>query len=350
MSKGKVVWLMLLGLLCMVMVLLFFCVTRWKTSDERGTDGQRVVSDEAEILIISQYINFAEGYQDEGVFIDSNGGVYFYSFSQPTYNLNKIAEEDYISKFKVIQKYTEPVCVLNEKTISRAKELCSKIEKSDSYETECTGSCDIGSYKLYVQKEGELISCRESGDWEGALKSASAKKLMNFYDESILPQVDVHFELMPEDDLEKRWVYYYTDNALYLDNMHCGYNGTEGMYVITNEEERKSLEAVYGDDFGIGALREQYGEEYIFFVECVDVSSGGYDLKQQGFMCKNGTFGFIESEDSKTPGPDEMVTEAMDGFAFVAAFPEYIANQFADAETGSYLTFGGGKWIHPNAY
>lgn len=202
-KKSKIVWMVLSGLLCVM--ILFLLIKGWRSSEEGNEISRQTVSDEAEILIISQYINFAEGYQDEGMFIDSNGGVYFYSFSQPTYNLNDFAEEDYMAKLKVIQKYTEPACVLNEKTISRAKKLCSKIDKSESYETECTGSCDIGSYILYVQKEGELISCRESGDWEGTLKSASAKKLMNFYDESILPQVDVHFELMSEEDLEKRY-------------------------------------------------------------------------------------------------------------------------------------------------
>lgn len=44
-----------------------------------------------------------------------------------------------------------------------------------------------------------------------------------------------------------------------------------------------------------------------------------------------------------------MVTEALDGFVFVAAFPKEVAELFVEPDSGRYLDFKGNVWKHPNS-
>ena len=58
-----------------------------------------------------------------------------------------------------------------------------------------------------------------------------------------------------------------------------------GRYVVTNEEERTALEGILGSDFGIAEWQNGKAIDCIFFIEVVNVSSSGYDIKREGILC-----------------------------------------------------------------
>lgn len=120
------------------------------------------------------------------------------------------------------------------------------------------------------------------------------------------------------------------------------------MYVVTNEDELAALNRLLENDFGISEWQNKNAVDCIFFVETVNVNSGGYDLKRKGVLCQGGKFEFILSEDSKVPEAGAMVTEAFDGFAFVGAFPREVAELFVKQESGCYYDFDGNEWKHPD--
>ena len=84
------------------------------------------------------------------------------------------------------------------------------------------------------------------------------------------------------------------------------------------------------------------------FIEVVNVSSSGYDIKREGILCQSGEFEFVPSKDSKGPSDGEMVSEVLDGFVFVAAFPKEVAGLFVEPVNGRYFDFRGNEWIRPN--
>lgn len=318
-----------------------------------NADTSHIEYDENQILIINRTVNGAAGHQDEGIFIDVKGRVYSYSFSQTIHQETSDTDAEFIEKLKDIQTYAEPVMTVEDSVISQAINLCFNIDSAETYETELT-AYDAGSRILYVYNGNNMISCRKSGDYEGALTSVSAKKFFEYFDETLLPEISSYCEQMTEEEYVGRRVYYYTENALYLQNIHCGFQENvedAGRYVVTNEEERTALEGILGSDFGIAEWQNGKAIDCIFFIEVVNVSSSGYsgyDIKREGILCQSGEFEFVPSKDSKVPSDGEMVSEVLDGFVFVAAFPKEVAELFVEPVNGRYFDFRGNEWIRPN--
>lgn len=314
-------------------------------NDERSQD----TYEENQILIISGMENYAEGYQAEGLFIDVNGRVWLYCFTQLIYPSPLGTDEEFMQKLKDIQAYSEPVLTLEENMMAKAMKLCSDINETENYEKELV-AFDGGSEILYAYNGDSLIPCREGGTFEGALDSSAAQKFMKFFDDALLPSIASFCGQMSHEEYAESKTYYYNENALYFQNIHCGFMENEGKYVVTNEEELIALEGLLGTDLGIGewkSARGIFGNDFIFFVENVNVSSGGYDLRRTGIMCQGGAFTFVPSKDSKVPEPGDVVTEALDGFVFVATVPAEVADLFVDRESGCYYDFDGSEWKRP---
>ncbi|MGN0346585.1 MAG: hypothetical protein ACI4DU_04795 [Lachnospiraceae bacterium] len=309
-----------------------------------------VTYEEDQIIIINRYVNYAAGYQDEGFFIDVNGRVYFYCFSQLVYQEVPDTDEDFLIKLKDIQQYAEPLMTIDDSVMSEAINLCFQIDAAETYEKELT-AYDAGDRILYVCNDADMIPCRQIGDYEGALDSVSARNFIEYFDNTLMQEISSYCGQMTEEEYAAGKVYYYTENALYFVNEHCGYLSNieyNGMYVVTNEEERAALERILGSDFGIAEWQNQIALDCIFFVEAVNVSTGGYNLKRKGIMSQGRKFVFIPSEDSKVPNDGEMVTEAFDGFVFVAAFPKVVADTIGTTGSECFTDFCGNEWIHPN--
>ncbi len=339
-----------IGAILIMGILILVLVGRDDVENEINVDTSHVEYDENQILIINRTVNGAEGYQDEGIFIDVKGRVYFYCFSQLIYQETPDTDAEFMEKLKDIQNYAEPIMTLEDSVISEAINLCFNIDATETYETEFSAN-DAGSKILYVCRGENKIPCRESGNFEGALASASAKKFMKYFDNTLLSEITAFCEQMTEEEYAGGKVYYYTENALYFENIHCGFLEnveTTGMYVVTNEEELTALESVLGSDLGIDEWQNGKAVDCIFFIEVVNVSFGGYDLKREGILCQGGEFEFVPSEDSEVPKDGETVSEAFDGFVFVAAFPKEVAELFVEPVSGCYFDFEGNEWIRPN--
>ncbi|MDE5945935.1 MAG: hypothetical protein K2G63_01310, partial [Oscillospiraceae bacterium] len=140
-----------------------------------------------EIILISRYINHAWGYDNDGIFIDSDGGVYSFDFSQEINNYNhNETDETFLNKLQTIRTYTEPFVTLNANILNELysyssginpdAELNSKHEAYDAGENQLM-ICDTDTHKL--------VLCHEKGDYSGTLKDTYAKKLLLFYDDTI---------------------------------------------------------------------------------------------------------------------------------------------------------------------
>lgn len=212
-----------IGAMLVVSILIFALVRGNDSEKDINEDASHVEYDENQILIINRTVNFAEGYQDEGIFIDVKGRVYFYCFSQLIYNLNELGTDvQFLEKLKDIQKYADPVMTIEESVISEAVNLCFEIDTTEAYETKLA-AYDAGSRKLYICNGNNMISCRESGDYVGALDSASAIKFMEYFDNTLLPAITSFCEHMTEEEYAGVKAYYYTEDALYFENIHCGF-------------------------------------------------------------------------------------------------------------------------------
>lgn len=272
-----------------IMCILIFALMRGDDVEKRdNVDTSNIAYDENQILIINRTVNFAEGYQDEGIFIDVKGRVYFYCFSQLIYQEAPDTDTKFLEKLRDIQKYAKPVMTLEDSVISETINLCLDIDTDETYETELT-AYDAGSRTLYVCNGNNMIACRENGDFEGSLDSISAKKFMEHFDNTLFPEIKSFCEQMTEEEYASAKAFYYTENALYFENVHCGFleniDNAE-KYVVTNEGELSALERLLGSDFGIGNWQTGKAVDCIFFVEAVNVSSGGYDLKGKAFYVR----------------------------------------------------------------
>lgn len=342
-------YMCLISAVLIMSVLILALMRCYNVKKRDNTDISNIAYDEEQILIINRTENYAYGYQDEGIFIDVKGRVYFYCFSQLIYQETPDTDTEFLEKLRDIQKYAAPVMTLEEDVIAQTINLCLDIGIDETYEKELA-AYDSGSKTLYVCNGNNMIACRQNGDFEGSLDSISAKKFIEYFDKALLPEITSFCEQMTEEEYASAKAFYYTENALYFENIHCGFLENVdkvGKYVVTNEEELAALEILLGSDFGIREWQTGKAVDCIFFVEAENVSSGGYDLKRKGILCQDGRIEFIPSQDSKVPEEGEMVTEAFDGFVFVAAFPKEVAELFAEQDGEYYLDFKGNAWKHP---
>ena len=87
-------------------MLAIFCLLSMLTYASDQTDNaewSNIKVPKDEIILIERYINHAWGYANEGVFIDSNGGVYSFDFSE-IHGANGETDEQFLDKLQMIRK------------------------------------------------------------------------------------------------------------------------------------------------------------------------------------------------------------------------------------------------------
>ncbi len=280
---------------------------------------------EPQIVWVNENVNYAWGYQHEGTFMDSEGNVYAFSFSVPNFYPDMNASEDTIvDKLQAICPYVTPLFTLDEDVVKKIYNLGQNIDVTETYETE-NMSFDRGEKILsfYNSKEGKRVKCREVGDNTGELDSKAAKKFMEYFDETVMTKIQTACTAMDEQVYEAAVIHYY-DASLFLKNIHSGYMTDNGFmtFVVENDEDIKDLEKQTGSDFGISKWKEEHAGDYVFFLAYDAVSSTGYDIKKKGLLYQNNKVMFVpDIENSVSPGPGDIVGEAMDGFIFIGAIP-----------------------------
>lgn len=140
------------------------------------------------IVLVYNYINWAEGFQCYGSFIDNLGNLYEYDFSTYTYGADW---NDELFKQSLWESYlhSEPV----KYNIADSSEL-NNILNNDFYNIdtnaemteECTGSADVGQYSLYICGTNfEMIKLRSIGDWNEEMQDETAQKICEYFDNVI---------------------------------------------------------------------------------------------------------------------------------------------------------------------
>ncbi|MCR5249303.1 MAG: hypothetical protein K6E50_01710 [Lachnospiraceae bacterium] len=281
-----------------------------------GEGGIKVQADlpENEILMISYSTNGAWYVEDQGYFVDTDGDVYGFDSSRESYNYHDGEYMDLHSRLLLIREYTEPSGHVDPEIVMQMYSLGEQIDPDKGFEGENV-ACDAGQTTLYYYDAdtSESVQCCSYGDMEEHPLDKSAQKLEKlFYDE------------MRSAKIER--VKFYDGYMIPMLNLHCGYmDGMEGGYYLQDQKELREFAAQTGlklDDI-FSDMTDYEKEEYSYFVQIVNVSSGGYDLKSCGIMCDRGVFRFVPSPDSRSPEEGATVTQAMDGFCYVAGYPEH---------------------------
>lgn len=343
-------------------MLAIFCLLSMLTYASDQTDNaewSNIKVPKDEIILIERYINYAWGYANEGVFIDSNGGVYSFDFSEIN-GANGETDEQFLDKLQMIRKYAEPFATLDKEMLSELYWYSNNINiKAEMPEKHTV--CDAGETQIFIcaPDTHELVLCRQKGDFTGTLKDTNAKKLLSLYDKTIQRTIkkgmvesetinpkNYSREINYTDKYLDNVTYYYTSNDVHIENINCGYTKCSGKYVITNAEQLERFTRKTGISLEAYDWSSTFpSDRFVYFVEIKDVGVMDLDLKKSGIICKGGVFELIDAPNSSPL--DKAYPTAMDGFCFVAEFPKSIAMQYRDLENGTYRGLDGSVWIEP---
>lgn len=136
-----------------------------------------------DIVLINHYTNWAWGYQSYGSFIDKDGNLYEFDFSDLPCDIS--AQEE-IGKMLEIRENEKPVGnFCNEKKLKYLYELLYKVDENAGFDEENV-SCDAGQDTLYgvrYEEDGSsvLVKIYSDGDWIENPKDKNAQKLCKYY-------------------------------------------------------------------------------------------------------------------------------------------------------------------------
>ncbi len=315
-------------LLCTMMLVGVMCIGGCSAGEKDRDNDEPEKEEETElpentIVVVNYHINEAWGYAHNGMFIDSEGEVYLFSFDQEEYR--GVGNTPMMEKLEIIHQYAKPATTIDVTLVQKLYERGMQISAEETYETENV-ACDAGAHVLsfYNDREQKLVRCRETGDNEGELESRAGRNFIKYFDRSILGAISEQNE---KQEYNPAKAYYYGADDLFIKNYH-GYMGSRFTMLIDGKDDLEELEATFGDDLGIS---DWYGKEgmdrifdsYVFYVQYDSVSSTGYNLIKKGIFIQEDRIFFISDPASTAPGPEDIVGEMMDGFFYIGAIPGF---------------------------
>ena len=126
-----------------------------------------VQSYRTDIALITEYINWAWGYQHSGTIIDMNGNVYSYDFGEENYNGEEIdSDEAFIAALMEICDRGEPDSSDSSvtDTLKKIRELADGADRRAKMISE-SAACDAGQYTIYaVTSDYKLVTICSDGD------------------------------------------------------------------------------------------------------------------------------------------------------------------------------------------
>ena len=145
-------------------------------------------NDKGDIIFISDYTNYAEGFMCKGFFIDEYGYVYRYNLSNHdfTYDMNTYdyanTNEAFLAAlYNEIYYKQAPYAVVDEDYMEQLSDVMNEVNVNAKW-TEESVACDAGQHTLYALEGSELIAIQSLGDWDGYLNDDSAKELAELFD------------------------------------------------------------------------------------------------------------------------------------------------------------------------
>ncbi|MBQ9609535.1 MAG: hypothetical protein IJV15_08855 [Lachnospiraceae bacterium] len=276
-----------------------------------------------DIILISDYSNYAEGYQERGWFIDGNGNVYDYDFTDgymPEYYSQNEGYE-FKEKLRLIKEKAKPTGTCDISAISKIYTEGISIDPDAEYLNEFAAN-DAGQNCLYFHdsENDELVLISASGDTDITPTDKHAKSASQYVNNLSIESTG------------NEPVTFLTSDNYYIINSHCGYiNGAEGCFILFNSDEIDEFKNLTGIDiYGLFSDIEyadfeddsEYGQ-YVYFVQISNTNTMGYNLVYDGLMKQGNIYQFTEGTEYSIPDDDAEVGEALDGFCTVAAVYTY---------------------------
>lgn len=262
----------------------------------------------AEIFLIDRYVNYAWGYQEDGIFVDTSGAVYAFDFGMALGHSS--SDEQLFEKFDIIRENIEPIMTIDSDIIIELYSLGSQIDPESEFNSEGV-AMDAGSYTVSFcnPDTGRITVCTLDGDYEGTLSDDSAKKFAELYDKKIKYATPKFTAPLV-----------YTDYDIRLNTVECN-TEMSGMYFLSSDEQLRIFARQCGiaiDDM-LGDYTDYEQERYVYFVELDAAPANAVLCTDNGYMF------------SHTEGA---------GFCNVAAYPRSSGFFFSD----SIPCADGGEW------
>ncbi len=262
----------------------------------------------AEIFLIARYKNYAWGYQDQGIFIDTSGAVYAFDFGILSYGIK--SDDQLFFKFDIIRDNTEPIMTIDSDTITELYALGSQIDPESEFHSEGAAT-DAGSRTISFcdPDTGSMIVCTEDGDFRGALNDSFAGQF-----------VELFYNKMQDVTIEYTAPLVYTDQDIHLNTVERN-SEMSGMYFLSSDEQLRILARQCGvsiDDM-LNDYKEHERDRYVYFVELDAAPANAVLRTDHGYKL------------SHTEGA---------GFCNVVAFPRSSGNFNSD----SIPCADGGEW------
>lgn len=274
-----------------MMGILFLCVIGLTACNVKTDflDKEFPLPQTAEIFLIDRYVNWAEGYFDSGLFVDTTGAVYSFDFSAAISRFT--SDKQMFEMFDIIRENTNPVMVIDNDTLKELYSLGLQIAPESIFQSENVG-CDGGSGTISFRNPdtAEMVVCVESGDDEGMLEDRFAEKLVELYQNAVKGNCY---------EITKTIVY--TAEGIHLNCVECD-TKINGKYFLSSDEQLRSFAEQTGvaiDDMLRDYTEYEWGR-YVYFVELNAAPANA-------ILCIDGSYKFSHTEGA--------------GFCNVAAYP-----------------------------
>ena len=263
-----------------------------------------------EIVLISRYVNYAWGYDDDGFFVDSAGYLYTFDFRAEYGGLG--GRSDLAEKLRLVQQWTLPAARVEPTRIAAFMEHAARITDRESYRSQ-EKMYDYGEKQLLFRNpdSGALLLLGEWGDVDRTLTDMAATAAI----------ADGNAISAAAHDIVPQPLRLYTPEDVPFLKLSTA-DGGKGRYLLRSWKELRA----FADDTGTGVdailtgMDTNERERYAFFV---DFSAQG---EPQAILCRGGQFGIL--------------TDSGEPACIVAAFPQAGWDLTQDA----YTDLAGNPW------
>ncbi len=294
-----------------------------------------------DIILISNYSNYAWGYEENGWFLTGSGDIYRYDlcdnyipeyyFSDETYSLYDMLE--------IIRDNSKPTGKCDPSKVEKIYCEGMQVDPNAEYTSE-NSACDAGESTLqfYNKKTDELILIEATGDTEKLPTDKHAIEVRNN-----AGGMDLNSE-------NNEYVTLFTPNNYYFGYSECGYlENLDGNYVLFNKEELEAFKEMTGIDIP-SLLPEAFSPDidygtYTYFVKITNVPRLDHNIHYDVLLKQGETFKFIPAADYYEPDFTDREDETRDGFINVCAVcssdngPEYF--RYIDENGEEYIRLEG---------
>ncbi len=267
--------------------------------------------DDGRIFLVSEYTNYAWGYQDHGVFLDTLGDIY--NFELGGYTESDISFNDILEIFR---KYTSPTGHIDENTVRELYNSGSSVNPNAPV-TESLLCYDYGQSSLYFfdSEKSKKVQCYTYGDYERISTDLNANLFREKWEKAVrsnTKQDNESIMLLPRNNVAFRD---YPSDGLKL----------EGNYILFNKKQLPLLAEKCGIpvDSMLDDLNEYFVDDSVFFVSLAKSSA-----PVSGFMRKGDSYDFVS------------LSEGEEQCCHIAVYQK----RNGDFSLSEYMNFAGEKW------